>query len=764
MNGSLATQRLLVLCLIVLLGGIPFAHAQDSLNMQLEFGEESVGSFHSAKIHSSGNIYVTARRTGILVYQPDGDAFALLHQVDLPERYYRNMELHGDTLMAAGLDSIYFFEIEDDASLSHLATLSTWLDDPWVDVAYYIQWEGGPTLYMAGSSYLFIYDISDLQNPQLLWEAELIDFMSGSIRDISVSGEKLAYTLEDWDNDEYTHYNYLLDISDPENPQAVAQPEDFPFSGYDASLEGDRMVVAEDGEVAVMDVSDPDNILLEGYLPHEPDESHQSPRIHDGYIYAVEPDLEETRLFAHDDVEGWRQTDVLDPTYTIISVHSFDNTTVGASWNRGMLTWTFDDNDGFADIISFDPVETWSRITQVGDAVLFENHPEAVKVYGVNDADEFVMRGRLSPPVVTASQILAQGDNRAVISAPEYQDFLITSHTQFLVLPDDEEPLGIRISNGFITEGRYCASGFSDYLYFFDKSGTGSALEVIDATDPDNPDGIASQPMDSVYIRAMQVYDSTMYMLVDYPDNHLTNLRVYSLDNPEQPEQVNEIPLNDIFSGMRLFENQLFIFGYGNDVTVYWVLNPRDPAFMQTLDLDFDTRSLDSWNGYLLATLYNRDSGHVRYAVFDYSNYSATPPLLAWYEKDVLAFGRSARFLSDGRVVTNWGLGYGVFEWEDTGVDDTPAPARPGEPVLSAYPNPANPEARISLTLPQAGEVAVQVFDVLGRSVATLHEGALRAGQHNFRFGAQPGLAGGVYFVKVQTEHHTRIQKVVLLK
>ena len=42
--------------------------------------------------------------------------------------------------------------------------------------------------------------------------------------------------------------------------------------------------------------------------------------------------------------------------------------------------------------------------------------------------------------------------------------------------------------------------------------------------------------------------------------------------------------------------------------------------------------------------------------------------------------------------------------------------------IASAAPNPFNPETRITLTVPLAGQVTADVFDVLGRHVATLVE------------------------------------------
>lgn len=66
------------------------------------------------------------------------------------------------------------------------------------------------------------------------------------------------------------------------------------------------------------------------------------------------------------------------------------------------------------------------------------------------------------------------------------------------------------------------------------------------------------------------------------------------------------------------------------------------------------------------------------------------------------------------------------------------------------YPNPlsATRSASVPLTLNTSAEVSVRVFDVLGREVATLHDGPLGPGTHRFQFAAHT-LRAGAYVVRV---------------
>ena len=56
------------------------------------------------------------------------------------------------------------------------------------------------------------------------------------------------------------------------------------------------------------------------------------------------------------------------------------------------------------------------------------------------------------------------------------------------------------------------------------------------------------------------------------------------------------------------------------------------------------------------------------------------------------------------------------------------------------YPNPFNPQTTIDYALPQAGDVSLIVYDMLGREVDVLLDGPQAAGRHTVRFGANHAL------------------------
>ena len=79
------------------------------------------------------------------------------------------------------------------------------------------------------------------------------------------------------------------------------------------------------------------------------------------------------------------------------------------------------------------------------------------------------------------------------------------------------------------------------------------------------------------------------------------------------------------------------------------------------------------------------------------------------------------------------------------------------------YPNPFNPSTQISFSLPNAENVSLSVFNVLGQKVITLVDGHMDAGNHVVEFDGS-ALASGMYFYRINTESFSETKKMVMLK
>lgn len=81
-----------------------------------------------------------------------------------------------------------------------------------------------------------------------------------------------------------------------------------------------------------------------------------------------------------------------------------------------------------------------------------------------------------------------------------------------------------------------------------------------------------------------------------------------------------------------------------------------------------------------------------------------------------------------------------------------------------AYPNPFNPTTNLRVALPDAANLTVKVFNVLGKEVTTLADGHYNAGYHMLSFDGR-NLASGVYFVRATVPGHlSSVRKLVLTR
>jgi sugar lactone lactonase YvrE len=99
---------------------------------------------------------------------------------------------------------------------------------------------------------------------------------------------------------------------------------------------------------------------------------------------------------------------------------------------------------------------------------------------------------------------------------------------------------------------------------------------------------------------------------------------------------------------------------------------------------------------------------------------------------------------------------------------DAPLSDLPREVELAgAQPNPVSPGGMVRYALPRATHVRLRLFDIAGREVRTLEDGARAAGWHSLRWDGRGAsgqrLGAGVFFLRLEADGRTLTKRVVAL-
>ncbi|OGU68364.1 MAG: hypothetical protein A2499_14935 [Stygiobacter sp. RIFOXYC12_FULL_38_8] len=120
------------------------------------------------------------------------------------------------------------------------------------------------------------------------------------------------------------------------------------------------------------------------------------------------------------------------------------------------------------------------------------------------------------------------------------------------------------------------------------------------------------------------------------------------------------------------------------------------------------------------------------------------------------ASAAAAMTLDGIRIATTWNALLTATDVEETSI--------PTKYELNQnYPNPFNPSTVINYQLPEAGNVTLKVYDVLGNEVATLVNEFKQAGVYNAKF-ANSNLSSGIYLYRLQAGNFVSVKRMMLIK
>lgn len=98
----------------------------------------------------------------------------------------------------------------------------------------------------------------------------------------------------------------------------------------------------------------------------------------------------------------------------------------------------------------------------------------------------------------------------------------------------------------------------------------------------------------------------------------------------------------------------------------------------------------------------------------------------------------------------------------------TPVPTPKVAALYGNYPNPFNPETQIRFQIPEATQVTLEIYNIVGQKIKTLVDGKMVPGEYTTKwsgtddFGRKVG--SGVYFYRMDAGNFHQVHRMILLK
>lgn len=268
----------------------------------------------------------------------------------------------------------------------------------------------------------------------------------------------------------------------------------------------------------------------------------------------------------------------------------------------------------------------------------------------------------------------------------------------------------------------------------------------------------------TTFPESMSLYTSVFVCLGTYPDNH-------PLTSDE-----GDLLAEFINNGGKVYMEGADTWAYDEPTTAHQLFNIEGIA-----DGDGDLSTLEGQSGSIVDGMsfnYSGDNSYIDHigpvgtSRIMYMNmspeYGAT---IQFAGEDYKTVGSSFEFggLNDGdnskdeymiQILDFFGI-QGI--WTNIG--------RAGESrvmEMNLYPNPFRSSLYVNLNLTERSMVNLEIYDITGKKISTLVNSMIDAGLHTFTWNGSSDegsvLAGGIYFVRLQTPDQMINQKVIRLK
>ena len=608
---------------------------------------------------------------------------------------------------------------------------------------------------------LEIVDISDPITPMLVGE-----FSDHTIEDVFIDGA-YAYIID------YSSFR-IIDVSDQSQPSLVGECQVGSDDCSSVWVDGNYAYITALGfgsALSIFDISDRTNpTIISSYGIYTP---AYDVCVRNNYAYvACIPGGNDADLLILD------VSDPSSPTLAGQYRSSGSAQDIFFSGNKAFIGYLAGGGFEIANIA--DPVnpQFWYRYTNAingkglfveGDYMYFAESPIGIQIVNVLDYPFDV--GNYSTHYW--SQGIAVRDNYAFIASGS-----AGLRTVNIADPYNPLPVGQYVTSWLATSV-FLNSNYA-YIIIGDQG-----VQIVNVSDPSVPRGagryVTRGTARDIYVEGNYAY------IVD------GELRIVNISNPARPVLVDTLHTPGYAYGITVSGNYAYVAdGYDGGLIKVDITNPTNPVLVAGYDtpgrgadiaiagdyayLADDTSGLQIFNisdpdtlalvGHLRGHIeliyisggyiYLSPSGYgIR--VYDISN-----PTNLTEVANYLYVGTGGFCADDNYVYVSRAFSQIILRMNPTSIEeDTNLPNAFN--LAQNYPNPFNAQTTISFSLAKAGQVKLEIYNIMGQKVTTLLNGMGKAGEQNVIWDAKD-YASGVYFARLHTAESTNNIAMLLMK
>ncbi|MDP8206975.1 MAG: T9SS type A sorting domain-containing protein [Candidatus Electryonea clarkiae] len=575
-----------------------------------------------------------------------------------------------------------------------------------------------PNIYLVcGSSYTYVYDISNPANPSYVTHIMPAPTGSNQAHTAAAATGDYVYILG-WNYPSQEHsWMRVWDISNPEEPDSIALLltvglDDIQIHGdYAFATGGFRRDIPR--VLKVLELSNPANPHYIGYYDTPGKASN----------FAVSDSL----LYLNDGYAGLSIYNISDQRNLHLE-SSFERIgNIKGMWRDDDELFVHDESRGilFLDIeVPTSPTDTdpyqlfggFNEIVRESDLLLATGHildpytGGQLMIFDMSDPEEITYESSYDLDRLDCE--LAAKDQYAYVAQPLHH-----YNFQLLVL-DLEEPSTPRLINTltFDHDGLSTIMTDGDLLYLLGNT----SIEILDISDAGEPESLSRLEISpNVNLVDGYVRGENLYLLYTLGVSDDAGIRVIDLSNLGRPVQTKNY----------IFDN------------LHWAVDCSGDGDQMVV--------LDAEEGF---------------TVFDISN----PDDLQEIGHHPMTHYPWRIEMIDGHILLPSRTQLDIFRVEEANAPESTTITPAYFNLEQNYPNPFNSTTTISFFLPDQGAVNLNVYDVSGRLVKILTKGMLQNGSHRIIWDGMDSharsVASGTYLYRVDYSDKSAAGKMILLK